>query len=423
MKLVFNIFFIALISGMLLHAQWKDLTTGVNVRLWSVSAVNDSLCWAAGEKGTIIKTTDGGQTWQRADGNKIVNGDIYSIFALDGKTAVCTTTLKDAKGGTTMVYRTTDGGLNWAQVFLQQGGFIDAIWLTSPGGFMLGDPVGGRWSLWKTSDGGATWDSTGMFLPQTGAEIGYINSLSVTGNDLFFGTSSSRIYHSADLGRSWTRVQIPVTNSFSVAFNNSKTGVIAGDTAIFLKSTDNGLSWKSYSPGIGSIAFVAGSDSQWFASGTGNIVYGSSDGGTSWIKVHQASAGSYNGITKSRSGKYFWLVKEDGGVTKGVNLVKQATGPKFQAFLDRVNSLSTKDKPAFIDSFMTANPVMPFVEQDSFCCFVYRGKAISADISGDMNGWSTSVSMNKISGTDLWYSTEILPSDARIEYKFIVDGK
>ncbi|MGE5432541.1 MAG: alpha/beta hydrolase-fold protein [Syntrophomonadaceae bacterium] len=420
MKSAFSFFLIAFLLSSLLRAQWKDLTTGVNVSLFTISSVNDSVCWAAGDNGTVIKTTDGGQTWQRADNAKILNASIYNIFALDAETALCTSTLKDI----TMVFRTTDGGINWSQVFLQRGGFIDAIWLTTPStGFMLGDPVGGRWSFWKTNDGGATWDSSGMFLRQIGSEAGWNNCLAVNGNKFFFGTNSSRFYYSTNSGNSWTSVQIPMTKSVSVAFNNSKTGMAAGDTANYLKTTDNGLSWKSYYPGIGNITFVAGSDSQWFASGYGNIIYGSSDGGSSWIKVHQSAAGSFNGITKSRTGKYFWLVKADGGITKGANIVKPFLAPKFQAFLNRANNSTLESRYAIIDSFMAANPNMPYVEQDSFCCFIFRGNAGSVNVAGDMNNWSTFVSMYRIPGTDFWYSPEKFPPDARIEYKFIVDGQ
>jgi photosystem II stability/assembly factor-like uncharacterized protein len=49
-------------------------------------------------------------------------------------------------GSNTFVYRTTNGGVNWSQVFTQNNGFINAVWLTTAtSGFMQGDA--GRWKM------------------------------------------------------------------------------------------------------------------------------------------------------------------------------------------------------------------------------------------------------------------------------------
>jgi len=100
--------------------------------------------------GVVLRTTDGGTNWINVGGGAIGSTGVYNIFAWDANLALCTTT-----SGATSVYRTTNGGATWTQVFTQIGGFISNIWLTSEtNGFMQGDPVGSRWSLWRTTNGG-----------------------------------------------------------------------------------------------------------------------------------------------------------------------------------------------------------------------------------------------------------------------------
>src|SRR5262245_54202086 len=45
---------------------WTPQTSGVTARLRGVSAVSDRVVWASGANGTIIRTTNGGDSWQRS---------------------------------------------------------------------------------------------------------------------------------------------------------------------------------------------------------------------------------------------------------------------------------------------------------------------------------------------------------------------
>ena len=98
-------------------------------------------------------------------------------------------------------------------------------------------------------------------------------------------------------------------------------------------------------------------------------------------------------------------------------------GPQFQMFYDKVNSASTYlQKNAIVDSFMTANPVLPFIE-DTIAHFIYRGSAQTITIPGDANLWNTNEwSMLKFSGIDLWFKPQTVERDARLEYKFFLNG-
>ena len=95
----------------------------------------------------------------------------------------------------------------------------------------------------------------------------------------------------------------------------------------------------------------------------------------------------------------------------------------FQAFINRVNSAEYSERTAIVDSFMAAHPQLPFYENDSTVHFIYRGSATTVSVPGDANGWNaSSFSMNKLSTTDLWYLTKKFEPDARLDYKFSVNG-
>ncbi|MFI5238061.1 MAG: alpha/beta hydrolase-fold protein, partial [Ignavibacteriales bacterium] len=98
---------------------------------------------------------------------------------------------------------------------------------------------------------------------------------------------------------------------------------------------------------------------------------------------------------------------------------------QFQQFINQVNSLGDPiAKQAAVDSFMTYARIqgIPFIE-DSTANFIYLGNPNSVSVPGDFNGWSTSAwPMTHLSQTNFWYRSENFELDARLDYKFIING-
>ncbi len=260
---------------------WGTNTSGTTNILQAVWTVNNNICWVAGGAGTVRRTTDGGTTWTNANPNPgVINGDIYNLWALDANTALVTTS-----PGATFIYRTTNGGTNWTQVFTQAGGFTDAIVMSNATtGYAYGDPVGGRWSLWKTVNGGATWDSTGMYLDQNASEAGWNNAMCVIGNNIWFGTNGTRVYHSTNGGAtgSWTfGVTTGNVSTYGVWFTSPTDGICVG--TIVQKTTNGGTTWVNAGSvgGAGNMTSIGGSGNNWWLT-RGNNIYGSTDFGATW---------------------------------------------------------------------------------------------------------------------------------------------
>jgi enterochelin esterase-like enzyme len=94
----------------------------------------------------------------------------------------------------------------------------------------------------------------------------------------------------------------------------------------------------------------------------------------------------------------------------------------FQQFISYVNSLPENDRQAKTDSFMNATPAFPVTESDTLCNFIYKGTGQNVKIAGDFTGWNPDKPMIKITGTDFWYCSTHFESDARLDYKYVLNG-
>lgn len=311
---------------------WDEIPTGVSVQLSSVSNINGQIAWSCGQQGTVIRTTNNGYNWQNASVVGIPNTTILiNIYAIDANTAITAGYV----GANTFVYRTTDGGLTWTQVFTQANGFINVVWMNSPTlGYMQGDPVGGRWSLWRTTNGGITWDSTGLFLAQVGGEAGWNNSFWAFNNNYWFGTNSTKIYFSSNSGTNWTaQPTTPELNTYNVNFDTLGNG-FAGGTAL-VGTTNSGQNWSAVTlPGSGNIFGISRlrfTTQNWAWVARGNSVYFSNTGGSSWSTQYTSSAGSYSHLARHRGNPSFtgpgfmYATKSNGGISRANMLVEGVT--------------------------------------------------------------------------------------------------
>ncbi|MBS1519134.1 MAG: hypothetical protein JSS91_13695 [Bacteroidetes bacterium] len=267
--------------------SWSDQPSGTLNDLYTVSAVSFKIAWAAGVGPTVIKTLDGGLTWTSALGTGII-GDVYNIFGVSDEIAFCATTPSSSN-----IYKTTNGGTTWTAVFTQPGGFINCIRMISPlVGYAVGDPVGGKWTVLRTLDGGNSWSRMATEPLAGGSEFGWNNALKILGSDIWFGTNSGVVYHSTDLGITWSSSPTSGTvNSYAVHFNNNAFGLAGGDG--MSSSFNGGMVWSPTGlPGVsGDVTGLEGNGNDWWSIRSGSSVYYSSNQGASWSTVH-----TYGGI-------------------------------------------------------------------------------------------------------------------------------
>lgn len=302
------------------NAQWTTQSSGTSVELRGLSAVSLSVAWASGQKGTVIRTTDGGGTWTVATVAGAETLDLRAIAAISASTAFAMSI-----GDSSRIFRTTDGGHTWSLRFVstRKGSFLDAIrFWDARHGIAVSDPVDGRFLVVTTSDGGTTWQeiaAEGMppSLPGEGAFAASGSCLTVQGHgDAWFvtgGAAIARVFHTTDYGRHWRAWDSPIragaasAGIFSAAFRDRLHGVISGgdyakaelggrNVAI---TSDGGRSWtlvdSSASPqGFRSaLEFVPGTRGRELVAVGLNGTDRSHDGGLTWTATDSVA---YNAL-------------------------------------------------------------------------------------------------------------------------------
>jgi enterochelin esterase family protein len=104
--------------------------------------------------------------------------------------------------------------------------------------------------------------------------------------------------------------------------------------------------------------------------------------------------------------------------------VEEGVSPTITELAGRIEKAKPVEVDAIVSGFVEEHRGdFPLVEED-LVTFVYKGMvALRATIPSDLNRWDTKAhEMKRLGESDLYYLTLSLPKDARIDYKFYVDG-
>jgi hypothetical protein len=332
LSICLSVYFFSVPLNQNLYSQWVELTSGVSTNLTSISVPNPNVRWVCGYNGTVLKSVAFPISFSIANNGIPPNVNLYNIFGNNEYRALCAGNI----GSNTYVYRTSNGGGNWMQVFNQSNGSINAIWLWDTlNGIMVGNPVGGRWSIWRTSNAGSSWDSTGLFLQQSGSETGWNNSLYFMDSSysnplprLWFGTNNSRIYYSTNFGNNWIALSTsPESNSISFIFQSfyaNGSGYVGGTNLI--QTTNYGYNWTTVNNtlGSGNITGLAGNNGgvdmvypySWYLR-SDNKIYYSENSGMNWTIQYTAPNGIYRYMGQAWPGGngQIFAVRDNGGIS------------------------------------------------------------------------------------------------------------
>jgi hypothetical protein len=230
---------------------------------WSLTSLNkqgsvllvDGSNIYAGTPLRVYVSSNNGQNWSQMGTDSVVA--IWGL-AKYGDTIFAGS---DARG----VYRTTNNGQNWVRSLSKS---ISSLAINGNHIFA------GDWSsstVWVSSNNGSNWDSTSLGNPYTDVVL----SLAVKGNKVFAGTDNGGIFVSSNNGANWTQTGLNSAsiNSIKISGNNIFAGELFYQKGVYL-STNNGVNWIHKDQGMGSErVWSLTTNSQYIFSGTDNSVW------------------------------------------------------------------------------------------------------------------------------------------------------
>ena len=268
--------------------SWTVQQSGTSTRLMGVDFVDIHTGWIVGpslEEKFIAHTRDGGKTWTRQNLDFLhTNEQPKSITFLDSQVGW-------AVGYITVIH-TIDGGVTWIRQteppYQPWGSLSDVHFVNAQEGWMVGGAAGGRADAYflHTMDGGSTWEEVkfrefGIFVSNGLFDVDFVDRAHgwIVGDD-------SLILHTGDGGDTW-EIQDSGTREWlsGVDFVNEREGWIVGYvgpwkevSGLILHTEDGGQHWtretvkgEAETPGLDKIQFLD-EDTGWCVGVDGTVL-------------------------------------------------------------------------------------------------------------------------------------------------------
>lgn len=301
------------------YGDWINQASGFSTAsrgINYISIADPNIVWATAYDGSggaaniqeFTKTTDGGLTWTPGTINIGNSGlGVSMITAVDANTAwlAAYPTGAGQVGG---IWKTVDGGATWnrqnSATYNNAASFTNVVYFWDANvGFCQGDPINGEFELYTTTNGGTTWvpvPGANIPNPQNGNEFGYTRQIDISGNNVWFTTSTGRVYHSSDQGLTWSVFNTPVADfggavttgtSANLSFADANNGLIIDNAGDVYKTTNGGTTWNQITTTgpvyTNSLCYIEGTNVA-FSTGAATGASGSSystDGGLTWNPI------------------------------------------------------------------------------------------------------------------------------------------
>jgi photosystem II stability/assembly factor-like uncharacterized protein len=269
---------------------------------------------------------DRGVTWADVTPPKIPHGSVITAVTFldtDHGWAV----VSDCANEQGNLYRTSDGGRSWMRGRIggstcNAGAGVFPVFGDPDVGYLTHlEPTGGFAEIARSHDGGRSWSR-----PRPMPVVGDVEFTSASEGWLAARFGAVELLHTLDRGRSWRRVQLPISRHAvrvgSPVFIGEE-GVLAATIeyrrgwGVQFVATKGSGAWHR----VGSIRFegkaparidvtgIAGENAWWVDVGHGDIVR-SADGGTTW---HRASSPNHDEVVSIEpiNGRRSWVITEN----------------------------------------------------------------------------------------------------------------
>ena len=203
--------------------------------------LNDIYFWdetrgiVVADSGFIYITSNGGTSWE--SGSSQTNHNIIQTYFLDDTVGWFLTAFGNFDSESEL-FITTDGGLNWEQIYHATTGFTSFIFYDESSGCAT-NRFG---KLMKTSDGGLTWSNISFSANLLVRQFQIIQNSTIVGIS-YGGINSNWVLKSIDTGQTWTINSHNLSNP-GIDFINPNLGFSVDSKANIYSTTNLGGSFE-----------------------------------------------------------------------------------------------------------------------------------------------------------------------------------
>ncbi|TRZ55822.1 MAG: glycosyl hydrolase [Rhodocyclaceae bacterium] len=204
--------------------------------LTSVFFLDDKQGWAAGHDGTVIASSDGGETWRVLREELGKERALLSVWFENTMHGL-------AVGQFGLVVETEDGGKSWRERKLVDAGeagekHLLQIFAANDGLVLVAAEAG---AVFRSEDNGHNWKPV-----QTDNKGSFWTGLALHDGSLLVAGMRGHIYRSSDRGLSWKEVpDIPQQSLTSIVQGKNSSVYLVGMSGTALASKDQGLSFAA----------------------------------------------------------------------------------------------------------------------------------------------------------------------------------
>ncbi len=194
--------------------------------------------YAVGDFGTLLKTTDAGDTWTGLPAGTFSN--LTEVQVLDANTVVA--------GGGCVARLSTDGGQTFSRIAFTpvesscpDGSHLAALsYVNAQHGYLVLNDG----SVFETTDGQQFATKTAIpGTKQAGGGVVPTDAAFTSDTGGYVTTSDGNIYVTTDSGVSWKSVSATNRPVRAITFASASVGYAVGDSSLFLKTSDGGATW------------------------------------------------------------------------------------------------------------------------------------------------------------------------------------
>jgi photosystem II stability/assembly factor-like uncharacterized protein len=300
-----------------LGTNWMNKQTSYfQDTLYRVQCVTDSIFYATGLRGVIVKTTNGGATWvkQLTGANSFFTG----IHFINGNTGTAV-----APG---YIVQTTNGGTNWT-IQVSSGNYLTSVYFLNNN---IGYVTGWNGVFLRTTNGGINWTQISGVPNQSYQSIYFLN------NETGYVSASGPMCKTTNGGVNW--FSLPGSpQGYKVYFPDQNTGIVIDDYGVINRTTNGAVSWSTVPSTttdlLRDITFI--NENTGYAVGTFYMaLIETTDKGASWVSLNPGMDRLIHGLSSING--YAVLVGEGG-------LIK-STKPGPSVFINTTLNNTVPDK-------------------------------------------------------------------------------